>query len=626
MSTTMDLGISREELRSEATPKRQLRGARSAALLLAATLGTGLVAWGCVQWLDVPAQLKGVLWVTFAICALSLNLVWGQAGIFSFGQTAFFGVGAYGYAITSLNLAPLSGETVSAVAGGVLLAAVSAAGLGYVLFRGRLSDVYLAIITLAVTLMLYTVLSSTAGPEWHLGAALLGGFNGIPSLPPLTLPWLGSPPLELNVDGLLVACASVLGFIVAGVWLLGRSKFGASLRGVRENELRMELLGFNVVHIKLAAFTLGGAIAGLGGALYAAWGTFVNPAMFGIGQAALVVIWVMVGGRGYLFGPLLGVLIVQSVSDHADDLVAQQTPLALGLVLIGVVLFFPKGLAGGIGSAWARWVPGSKRRPARRGLQWVVRDGQPRVRKTANGASELRVQDIEMRFGGNHVLRGLSTSLGAKGIVAIVGSNGAGKSTLFGVLSGRHRATAGRVWLGGSDVTGLAMYERARRGIGTKTQVPNVFPELTVRGNLEIAMSAPGTDESGWVWAEEMLSHTGLSAKLDDVVAELAHGEQQWLEIAMVLASDPAVVLLDEPAAGLTQTERQMTLQLVRRLGETRIVVVIEHDMAFVRALSSPVLAMHQGQLLRSGTFDEVCADPAVQQSYLGKAPHVVER
>jgi ABC-type uncharacterized transport system ATPase subunit len=123
-----------------------------------------------------------------------------------------------------------------------------------------------------------------------------------------------------------------------------------------------------------------------------------------------------------------------------------------------------------------------------------------------------------------------------------------------------------------------------------------------------------------------MLSHTGLSAKLDEVVAELAHGEQQWLEIAMVLASDPAVVLLDEPAAGLTQTERQMTLQLVRRLGETRAVVVIEHDMAFVRALCSPVLAMHQGRLLRSGTFDEVCADPAVQQSYLGKAPHVAER
>jgi len=290
-------------------------------------------------------QLKWTLWVSFGIVAMSLSFIWGKAGIFSFGQNALFGIGAYGYAILSLNLFPYSGETLSALVFAGVAAAAFAAALGYFMFYGRVGDVYLSVLTLAVTLILYTVFSSTAGPQYRIGEATLGGFNGMPGLPTLTF-WMpgGSAPLE--IQGLMIFAIGLAAVLYVLTSFAADSRFGEILSGVRDNETRMELLGYDVRFWKWLAFVVGGAIAGIGGGLFAAWGTFTNPSVFSLTQAAMVIIWVMVGGRNSLFGAFVGVVIVQWIADEADKVVSEQTPLILGLMLIPVALPFA--------TAWCR--------------------------------------------------------------------------------------------------------------------------------------------------------------------------------------------------------------------------------------------------------------------------------
>lgn len=303
-----------------------------------------LICLAATPYAPNTLALKLILWISFAICALSLDFLWGRAGIFSFGQNALFGIGGYAYAIIALNLFPTSGETLSALLGAGVAGALAAAALGYFLFYGRLSDVYLSIVTLAVTLIIYTVLASTAGPEYRIGEAYLGGFNGIPSLPTIALPAALGIDGELSVRQLLAFAIVLSAALYVVLERLGRGRYGLMMDGLRSNELRMELLGYDVRRFKLVVFVIGGAVAGLGGGLFAAWGTFVNPSVFSLAQAASVVVWVMIGGRGSLIGSFLGVFIVQSAADAADLLVSQQTPLLVGLLLIAVVTVLPDGV------------------------------------------------------------------------------------------------------------------------------------------------------------------------------------------------------------------------------------------------------------------------------------------
>jgi len=575
-------------------------------------------------YLSSGAQLKWTLWLSFGIVALSLDLVWGKAGIFSFGQNALFGLGAYAYAVAAINWFPVTFETGSALIVAALVAALFAAVLGYVMFYGRVGDVYLAIVTLAVTLVLYTVMQSTAGPEYRIGEALLGGFNGMPSVPSIAL---GVPFAEDNAEmgtgSLLVFAICLAGLLYIGTRALVSSRFGQILGGLRENESRMELLGYDVRRYKLAVFVLGGAIAGLGGALFAAWGMFINPVVFSLNQAALVVIWVMVGGRGTLVGAFLGVVVVQWISDSANLIVEQQTPLILGILLVAVVLVFPNGLAPGISRVAGllrRYVPGrSEAATSPEPLLGESSAADPAYAQSASvRAGHLAAFDVKKQFGGLRVLEGVSLAFHGPGIHAIIGPNGAGKSTFFGVLTGRHDIREGRVELDGRTVTELPTFERARRGLGIKLQVPSVFQGLTVRENLALAA---GSRVSRGIsrHAAQVLDAMGLAHKADAPVSTLSHGEQQWLEICMVLLQNPSVILLDEPAAGMTQNERVQTVKLIRQLAADHTVVVVEHDMGFIRALDAPVAMLDRGKVFRVGSFDEISRDPEVIGIYLGR-------
>lgn len=584
--------------------------------------------------LAADSQLKLVLWLSFGIAALSLDFIWGKAGIFSFGQNAFFGLGGYVYAVVSLNLFPITFETGSALIAAALIATIFAIILGYVMFYGEVGDVYLAIVTLAVTLVLYTIMQSTAGPEYRIGEALLGGFNGIPSLPSIALGLPGnSETTELTTSGLVIFSIILSGALYLLLSYISKSKFGLILEGIKENETRMDLLGYDIRRYKLAAFAIGGGVAGIGGALFAAWGMFINPVVFSLSYAALIVIWVMVGGRGTLAGAFLGVVIVQWISDEADKIIAQQTPLILGALLVIVVLLFPQGIYPTLRKA-IDWIFSKKSKITDRQRSSSARITTPEQSTSPslklpsrNGADvsspshqfgSILAQDIRKSFGGVLVLDGVSLEFKGPGIYAIIGPNGAGKSTFFATLTGRHRVDSGEITLNKQIISYLRPFQRARLGLGIKLQIPSIFFGLTVDDNLQLA-NGPRTKSQNNPLVDNILQDMGLSDRLDAVTETLSHGEQQWLEICMVLMQDPSVILLDEPAAGMTKDERAKTVQLIHRLSKHKTVIVVEHDMSFIRALAAPVSMFDRGRIFRSGSFDELSKDPEVIRIYMGR-------
>jgi branched-chain amino acid transport system permease protein len=297
--------------------------------------------------LDIVLDLT--VYMIMAVLALSLALIWGYGGILCFGQSAFFGLGAYTYAIAMFNI----GESTLPFLLAIILPAAFAALLGYFMFYGRISDVYLGVITLTVTLILFNSVNSTAGPEFHIGAARLGGFNGIPGIPPLNIP--GNKRAVIDLEGMFYLSTAALLLTYFGLRLLLASQFGRIIVGIRENERRAELLGYDPRAYKLATFTIGGALAGFAGCLFANWGNFVSPTIFGLSQSAQIIIWVIVGGRGTLIGPIVGCIGIQWLSatlganqpSGGSDLwskIFANAPLILGSILIAFVLLVPKGL------------------------------------------------------------------------------------------------------------------------------------------------------------------------------------------------------------------------------------------------------------------------------------------
>jgi ABC-type branched-subunit amino acid transport system permease subunit len=313
------------------------------------------------QLFDLDTVLNVTVYMIMAVLALSLALIWGFGGILCFGQSAFFGLGAYTYAIAIINL----GESTAPLLLSILVPAAFAALLGYFIFYGRISDVYLGVITLTVTLILFNSINSTAGPEFHIGVARLGGFNGIPGIPPLNAPLRKDSPIDL--EGMFYLSTGSLLAVYFGLRALLASRFGRIIVGIRENERRAELLGYDPRAYKLATFTIGAALAGYAGCLFANWGAFVSPTIFGLAQSAQIIIWVIVGGRGTLIGPILGCVGIQWLTAALGANAPTGTggwasllgnaPLILGAILTAFVLIVPKGLVptlADLGSALVR--------------------------------------------------------------------------------------------------------------------------------------------------------------------------------------------------------------------------------------------------------------------------------
>jgi branched-chain amino acid transport system permease protein len=307
-------------------------------LVAVALLGVALLI-GLPIVLDLYGLLQITVYVIFAILALSLAFVWGYGGILCFGQSAFFGLGAYAYAIAAINIGESTGPFVIAI----LLPAAVAAGLGYFMFYARISDVYVGVITLTVTLIFYNCINSTAGAEYHIGQALLGGYNGIPNIPSLNIPF--NPDDTLEPEGMFVLCMGLLLVVYFGLHGVLATRFGRVLIAIRENEQRVEFLGYDARLHKLVAFAIGGGLAGLAGCLFAAWGNYVSPPIFSVVQSAQIIIWLMVGGSGTLLGPAVSAIALSWLNVEIGTQQTVNANVVLGAILLIFVLLVPKGVA-----------------------------------------------------------------------------------------------------------------------------------------------------------------------------------------------------------------------------------------------------------------------------------------
>ncbi|MFW5977727.1 MAG: ABC transporter permease subunit [Halohasta sp.] len=301
---------------------------------------------------DPYTVLQSTRYLTLTFLALSLCFIWGYAGVLSFGQVAFFGVAAYTFGIIGLNFSSALGAT-AAVFGAVAVGTLLAAILGYFMFYGGVRDTYVTILTLVVALVLNTFMAQTAGSEWAVGAAQLGGFNGMKRIPNFTL---GIEFTQANFYYLVLA-ALVATYL--GLRVLLNSGFGMTMVAVREDEERTATFGYDVPFVKLVVFTIGGALAALGGVFWVTWGNYVDPSVFGIAFAALPVVWVSVGGRESLLEPIAATLAIErmrtGLSSGIGPIGSEWALVIVGALLLGVILFMPAGVAPTLNDAIERF-------------------------------------------------------------------------------------------------------------------------------------------------------------------------------------------------------------------------------------------------------------------------------
>jgi len=587
--------------RAAAAGERRLRGrslwpaaALAAALIALPILGNDFLAY------------QVALFLVYGIATQGVALCWGRLGFLPLGHGLFFGLGAY----LAGDVLKASAEQPAWLLGllpAVLLPALLAWVVARLLFaRSLRSGPYFSLITLAMTM-----LGFLAAQQW---SGLTGGFNGMGNIPEpsglerfTTLYWL--------IAAVAVGTTALLGTLI-------RRPIGTLWSAIAQNEDRMQLFGYATDKLKADAYGLSALLAALAGALFAAHQGIVTPQAMSFVLSTEFVIWAAVGGKASPLGALLGAVLVGYASSELRDHFASWE-IFIGLLFIAVVRFLPEGLAG-LSARRSR----GQAVPASNALVEATTAPPARAPKQVPG---LEFNDVRCTRGGVRILGGLSFSLQGPGIRAVIGPNGAGKTSAFNVMTGRLPATGGRIRLADQDITGWPAWRVARLGVGRKMQVPSVFPELTVRQNLSVAvwagrlhgLAALQRAPHGWqtsLRGEMMEWFPELSQSLDSPAGQLSQGHRQALEFAMTVLPEPHLLLLDEPCAGLSPAETHRMIDViqraVQRLGAGAL--LIEHDLAAVAALRGDVYVFHQGHLLAQGPLQNLQSDPAVREVYAG--------
>jgi len=234
----------------------------------------------------------------------------------------------------------------------------------------------------------------------------------------------------------------------------------------------------------------------------------------------------------------------------------------------------------------------------------------------------LETRALNVRFGGVHATRDVNFTLAEAELRCVIGPNGAGKSTFFKLLTGQVKPTSGQILFRGQDISDMQPHQPGRLGIGIKTQVPSLFNGLTVWDNVWLSARRVNSHAQAERITRETLERVGMLTYKDAVTGVLAHGQRQWVELAVVIAADPPLILLDEPAAGMSDAEVARTAELILEINRRHALVVVEHDMSFIRMIARKVTVLHQGQVIKEDTPDRIMSDPLIQQIYLGKKAH----
>jgi ABC-type branched-subunit amino acid transport system ATPase component/ABC-type branched-subunit amino acid transport system permease subunit len=552
------------------------------------------------------------LGLVYAVAVLGVNLVMGYAGLVSLGHAGFAAVGAYVAALLMVKLGlsfwialPLAG--LAAAACGVLLGLPSL----------KLGPLHVAMVTFGFGWVIVLV-----AQNW---LDLTNGPNGLNVPPPRAF------GVDLHAPGFHVAVVAV----TLGAFLLARnliaSVHGRALQAIRESEMAAQAMGVDLGFYKTLAFALGALYAGISGALFAGLSHFVNPDAFHFGVSILYVTMAILGGMGYLAGAAIGGLLMAVLPEVLRG-TGEFKDLLTGALLLLLLIFLPRGLAGladrrGWLAPVQRPAPATGLAPIRRPLD-AAPGGTP--------ARLLEVDDLTVTFGGLTALRNVSLAVGAGEIVGLIGPNGAGKTTLFNAVTGLYRPSAGTVRVDGRDIGHLAAHERTRLGLARTFQNPELFRELSVLDNVLIGahtmrwpglaasvLGAPQTrvaEARERARARELAAFVGLGEWLERRAEGLSFGHQRMLEIARALAAEPRLLLLDEPAAGLTSAEAAFLMDLVRRIrtGFGVSVLLIGHTMRVVMGLSDRIVVLDHGSRIAEGTPAEVRSDENVIRAYLG--------
>jgi len=573
-------------------------------------LVVGLALFAAGPWLFDEYLLNVLVKAFFfAIAAVTVDVLWGYMGYLTFGQSAFFGLGAYAGALVFAHHG-LSWATAAAGLGlAIVVPAAVAVVLGWLSFYRGASQFFATVMSLVLPIVTSQLLLS--GGEWTGSSSGLTGYE-TPDLP------IGA---WYAIAGLALAAAGALG------WLVVRSDGGRVLVAIRDNELRCAYLGLRVHAIKIALLVATAIVAGIAGFGYGSFSGVVAPELTGFVFGTELIIWVALGGRATLWGPLIGAVLINVATSYLSSSLPFVWPLIVGIVFVIVIVLLPQGVVPLALRLVERGRPSPGHAPALR--EAVAAPETPR------SGPAFEMVEVAKRFGSLEVLQGITLRADAGDLVGLIGPNGAGKTTLMRCMSDGIERSAGIVKLSGRDIRRAAPDECVRLGLGRKFQNANIFESLTVAECLRMARTTSGRPRLlGRAptlelpsYALEVLRVTGLEDKLAVAARDLSHGEQQALELAMVLALEPRIVLLDEPTAGLTKVERRQIGEILSSLAlrHGRCCLLVEHDLDFVEEIATRIVVMHQGRIVMEGPFREVVESELVKTIYAGSAAPVKE-
>lgn len=570
-----------------------------------------------------------LVWGLFGI---GFDILFGYTGLLSFGQSAFYGTGGF-VAAWLLTRAGFPNVFLALIIG-----MISAAAVGYLvgLIALRRTGIYFAMITVAIAEVFFFV-------EFNPLAEFTGGENGLPGVPTPSFN-LGFTTLHFtsgwSLYQFLAACYFV-GIVIA--LRIVRSPVGAVLSAIRDNPLRALAVGHNIHGYKLTAFVIAAAYAGFAGGLLGVLQAFMPPDAFTFETSGQLVMQTAIGGIGTLFGPLLGAAVWLFLQDFLQSALGLGAAwkLVLGTVFVLLVTFLRRGIIGGFKDLYELATARNRAEPteaasladfAETPAPAAVTVMAPHKREGDRSSGPiLQASGLTKRYGGLLANSDIDFTVNHGELRGVIGPNGAGKSTFFKMLTCEVAPTSGKILFEGRDITGKSVTDVCQLGLTKSYQVNQLFTQLTVRQNLTVAVladlrgkfkldlfrnleSIPGLKEQ----VEQTLQLVRLAGRPDTKVSDLAYGEKRRLEIGLALATSPSLLLLDEPLAGMSPQERVETVKLLKSISRGRTMIVIDHDMDALFELAERVTVLQEGRVLVEGTPDEIKANAAVQEAYLG--------
>jgi ABC-type branched-subunit amino acid transport system ATPase component/ABC-type branched-subunit amino acid transport system permease subunit len=568
--------------------------------------------------------------MSFSIACLGLNIVLGYTGQLSLAQAAFWGVGAYTSAIltTQLGLPVWAG-----VFAAFFVAALCGVLLGIPTLK--LSGHYLAMATIGFGIIVQLILVNEI---W-----LTNGSDGITTIPS---PWIGS--LELKDPGTFFYVAAVsLILLTWGAIRLKNSRVGRAFMAIRENEMAAGATGVDTTYYKVMAFALSAGYAGVGGWLFAHGGShYISPDTFSFEQSVILLVMTVLGGNGSAIGSIVGgtlLTLLPEVLRFLKD--SYMMVYAAGIVLI--MIFMPRGIAGlvsnmPIGLRLRTWWNADSTAARQAAAAAAARGNSGGSQKAfrpsdcaGSGEVLLTVKGLAKHFGGLKAVDGVDMVVRRGEIQALIGPNGSGKTTILNMLSGLYIPTAGEISLGGAAIAGKKPHVITSMGMARTFQNIRLFGELTVLENVLIGrhchsraglfssilhLPSQRAEESAIrAKALEMLAFVGLKGKEFAQANSLPYGQQRLLELARALASDPQLLLLDEPAAGLNAAETEALVELLFQICTRGItILLVEHDMNLVMNVSDHITVLNFGRKIAEGSAEQIEKNQEVIDAYLG--------